>query len=107
MIAIEIGTMELLREGAGTAMPCNKEKLYKEIPVTALITLTAGVNRPSAMTALAPNNVHTRSPILTTLISLIHAPLTGRPVKSEVESIVSVTVSKSESPCCTVRVGVC
>ena len=61
------------------------------------MTLTAGVKIPSAITQHAPYKVQTRSRVLTTRLSLIHAPLTGRPVKSFVESIVSVTVSNSES----------
>jgi hypothetical protein len=88
---MEIGTMESVRLGEGTAMPVLV--ISKDIPATALITLTAGVNNPSAMTKLAPNKVHRSNPTRKTLEFPIHEPLTGRPLKSDVESSVSVTVS--------------
>ena len=70
------------------------------------MTDTAGVNRPSAMTQLAPNNVQPRNAIRTTLVSLIQAPLTERPAKSLVESIVSLMVSTSGSPAGVLGLGV-
>ena len=98
MIAMEMGTIELLRLGAGTAIPENSVNLIgSQVPATALITDTAGVNKPSAITQLAPNRVHKSNPILKILFSRIQAPLTARPLKSVVESIVSETVSISES----------
>ena len=76
---------------------CNKQQKLREIPVTALMTLTAGVKRPSAMTQLAPNKHHKSNAILTILFSLIQEPLTRRPERSVVESIVSVVVSINKS----------
>jgi hypothetical protein len=97
---IEIGTMESLKVGAGMAMPIVRlDPEMREIPATALMTDTAGVNKPSAMTPLAPTKVKISKAIRIGLISLIQDPLTGLPLKSEVESIVSVTVSISESSC--------
>jgi hypothetical protein len=101
MIAIEMGTMESFKTGAGIAIPeVSKQSLMGlEVPATALMTETAGVSNPSAMTQLAPNRVQTNNPSLKTLCSRIQAPLTGRPLRSEVESNVSDTVSISESAC--------
>ena len=94
--------MELLRVGAGTAIPkintgATDKMDEMGVPDTALMTLTAGVKIPSAMTQHAPYKVQPSNNVLTNLFSRIHAPLTGLPAKSAVESIVSVTVSRSES----------
>src|SRR5438105_8235506 len=71
------------------------------------MTDTAGVNKPSAMTPLAPIKVKISKAIRIGLISLIHSPLTGLPLKSEVESMVSVIVSISESSCWILCPGEC
>ena len=96
---MEIGTIELLREGAGIAIPEISLSYRDDVPSTALMTDTAGVKRPSAITQLAPNKVQPKSNILRIFEFLIHWPRIGRRLTSSaVESIVSVNVSKSESP---------
>jgi len=56
MITMEVGIIIGDRIGSRTARPQVSMVRIGKLPVTALIMLTAGVSRPSAITQLAPNS---------------------------------------------------